>query len=652
MTAVLAAARALHLMALAGCLGAGTFLVLVARPALAGHARRDDRRGEALEDALLHASAWALALALATALAGLGAQATLLTGSLSWSVVERLVFRTQAGQLTLVRIAVMVVLGMIVLVARAPRAPSRRFAARLALIVLGGAALILLAGAGHAAATEPRWRAIHLVADALHLASTGVWLGGLPALALLLARPDRELRGEDPVLADATRRFSRVALVSVVVLVLTGAVNTWILVGDLPSLIGTPYGRWLMLKLALLGGVLSVAAVNLLRVAPAMAQRRAGGAALVKSLRRNVGLELVGGCLIVIVVGVLGTTPPARHTEPWWPLPVRFSWDAMKDVPGVRTIVTASAIMGILAASMLIHAAVSPRHRRWMIGLAIPVVLAAAVMPIPALSVDAYPTTFVRTPVAYTTSSISRGAHLFQAQCAVCHGAGGEGDGPAARALPRRPADLTAPHTAAHTAGDMYWWLTHGIKGTPMPAFEAQLSPRDRWDVINFMRALSAGEAARELAPVPDVPPSVVAPDFVFEGPDGRSETLKEQRGRAIVLLVLFDRSLSSLRLGELDAVTARLAGLGARVVAVPVDDAVGRGDVAEAYGLFRWTLAPKRPRPLTHVEFLIDRQGYLRARSLPEDDARWSDPERLVEDIQWLAKEPPRAAAPDDHVH
>lgn len=36
-----------------------------------------------------------------------------------------------------------------------------------------------------------------------------------------------------------------------------------------------------------------------------------------------------------------------------------------------------------------------------------------------------------------------RGPELFKAHCAVCHGAGGKGDGPMASALKTRPADLT-----------------------------------------------------------------------------------------------------------------------------------------------------------------------------------------------------------------
>jgi copper transport protein len=108
-----------------------------------------------------------------------------------------------------------------------------------------------------------------------------------------------------------------------------------------------------------------------------------------------------------------------------------------------------------------------------------------------AISIDAYPTTYVRPAVAATPESIQRGRELFAANCAVCHGAAGRGDGPAAASLMQRPADLATSHTAEHTPGDIYWWLTHGL-GLAMPAFGGQLSSQERWHLVNFVRTLSA----------------------------------------------------------------------------------------------------------------------------------------------------------------
>ncbi len=49
-----------------------------------------------------------------------------------------------------------------------------------------------------------------------------------------------------------------------------------------------------------------------------------------------------------------------------------------------------------------------------------------------------------------------------------------------------------------------------------MPGYGASLSEEERWDLINFMRALSSGERARNLAPVIEDKPWLVAPDFTY----------------------------------------------------------------------------------------------------------------------------------------
>ena len=90
-----------------------------------------------------------------------------------------------------------------------------------------------------------------------------------------------------------------------------------------------------------------------------------------------------------------------------------------------------------------------------------------------------------------------------------------------------KPADLTAPHANAHTAGDLFWWLSHGVKNTSMPGFEQSLGEEERWDLINFMRALSSGDRARILAPVIENEPWLVAPDFTYVTNAGEAKTLE-----------------------------------------------------------------------------------------------------------------------------
>ena len=298
--------------------------------------------------------------------------------------------------------------------------------------------------------------------------------------------------------------------------------------------------------------------------------------------------------------------------------------------------------------------------RSWrviLVGLGGLAVVAGLWVALPPMTVDAYPTTFRRSSVPYHVVSVASGAALFRTHCATCHGAGGRGDGPGGAGLPRPPADLTAPHTAQHTAGDMFWWLTHGIPAGGMPAFDAVLSEEERWDLINFIRTLAAGEQARQMtALVPPGRPWLVAPDFAIVVGPGPPRSLKDLRDRWMALLVLFTLPESRARLVQLAEAYNTLQALGTEIVAVPQGDGSDiirrlggrpphplpgdhrrRGRHRATYALLARGLGPApRGAPPLHAEFLIDRQGYIRARWLPgrararagtASDARRADP-------------------------
>ena len=91
-------------------------------------------------------------------------------------------------------------------------------------------------------------------------------------------------------------------------------------------------------------------------------------------------------------------------------------------------------------------------------------------------------------PVERSAESVERGATLFAANCASCHGDTGAGDGPLADSLPAPPANFTV-HVPFHPDGVLYAWITDGIRGTGMPAWSPQLSDQERWDLVNFLRA-------------------------------------------------------------------------------------------------------------------------------------------------------------------
>jgi mono/diheme cytochrome c family protein len=99
---------------------------------------------------------------------------------------------------------------------------------------------------------------------------------------------------------------------------------------------------------------------------------------------------------------------------------------------------------------------------------------------------DLTPTAALANPIPPTRASLERGRQLYVENCLPCHGEQGRGDGPAGRVLRPRPADLRQ-HTTQHTEGQLYWWISKGIPGTAMPAWEDRLSEEDRWNVLNFI---------------------------------------------------------------------------------------------------------------------------------------------------------------------
>ncbi len=95
---------------------------------------------------------------------------------------------------------------------------------------------------------------------------------------------------------------------------------------------------------------------------------------------------------------------------------------------------------------------------------------------------------------------LARGARIYSATCAGCHGADGHGDGPAAALLRPRPVDFTDRTRAAERSVlSLYQAVTHGVPGTAMPGFP-QLGTADSWAVAFYAGSLayapyvSAGE--------------------------------------------------------------------------------------------------------------------------------------------------------------
>ncbi len=175
-------------------------------------------------------------------------------------------------------------------------------------LTINGCLLGSLAWAGHGQESSP-W---HLFADVLHLIGAGFWPAGLLPLFLLL-RKSRQLANQPNWLSMATlaNRFSTISLATVSLLVVTGFVNSWFLVGSFSNLLSQPYGYWLLAKIIFFCVALGIAAVNLLRLKPRLLAE--SPSATVAQLQMNVRFELFLGLAIVVIVAVLGILPPAIH---------------------------------------------------------------------------------------------------------------------------------------------------------------------------------------------------------------------------------------------------------------------------------------------------------------------------------------------------
>jgi putative copper resistance protein D len=302
--------RGVHFAASAMVAGVLTFRCAVAKPAL-----RPSAEGYASVQAQLVKFVWAgLAVAVATGIvwlaletmtfAGIGFGEAMRSGALLIVVDE-----TQFGLVSEIRGGLAVLLAACLALDRFAFARWLGLAAGLA---LAGT----IAWTGHAGATLGALGNLHLAADGLHLLAAAAWVGGLVGLAILFTVGRRRPAYEwGPLEYDAIGRFSILGMVCVAVLIVSGAVNTWILVSSVHALLVTDYGWLLLLKIAAFVVMVGFAAVNRFSLTPRLAAGSKSGAepGALSALNRNTLIEIALGIAIFAIVGVLGTLHPAIH---------------------------------------------------------------------------------------------------------------------------------------------------------------------------------------------------------------------------------------------------------------------------------------------------------------------------------------------------
>jgi copper transport protein len=434
----------------------------------------------------------------------------------------------RTGQMFALRLELLVALSLVV--SRLPPAGAGR--ARLWGVTagLGMGVLLTFSLQSHGAALGS---VLAIALDWLHLVAMAAWLGGLLPLVLLVGRTRRT---RDIPLATIVPRFSALAIASVASLALSGLYSAFVHVRSWEALTSTSYGWAVIAKLGLFAILLCLGAVNLLVLSPRLSR---AGRSIAPWLGRSVRVEMGVGALVLVAAALLtGVSPAAEALQAqqrqgvlrtadigavklaFRVAPAQVGYDEfgidIRDArPGAANVepqvllrlTTLDADRGTtqvearpgdggrytvrgsyFSTAGLWRVEVILRRSgfddvRQAFDLPIGVQTATA-----AVADEGGPVN----PIPVSPASLAQGQATYEAQCVPCHGPTGKGDGPLALTLNPRPADLTQ-HTApgVHSDGKLYDWISHGIPGSAMPAFQTILSDDERWNVINYIRTLA-----------------------------------------------------------------------------------------------------------------------------------------------------------------
>lgn len=271
-------ARGLQDAATLAAFGAALFRAAIAAPELAQVALARLER-VALAAALVFTAAWLL---LETSSIAGAADPIGIAQALPVVVLD-----THFGRLCVARLALL--LGAALLRGAWPRT------------VVLGLAICAMPLMGHAGATPGPEGAMLVASESLHLLAAGAWLGGLPPLLVLTWRlPAAQA-------AAVARAFTPLGIACVLLLGGTGVVQGASLIGGMPELFGTAYGRVALVKLGGFLVLLGLALAN--RLAFATPTRTV-------TLRRSIAVEAVLGLGVVLAAGLLASLEPGMDQAP------------------------------------------------------------------------------------------------------------------------------------------------------------------------------------------------------------------------------------------------------------------------------------------------------------------------------------------------
>jgi copper transport protein len=161
-------------------------------------------------------------------------------------------------------------------------------------LILGAACLIVSGAIGHPAGIEPLWT---VPSKAIHLLSGSAWLGGLLWLLTGARREDVDFPAE-------ARRVSRIALISVALVLLSGIIQIRFFLQQPSDLIHSDYGRLVSLKIIGLLVLIGLGAFNRYLVLPAI-DDSAARPALSRTVRQEIAIMVA----LIVIGGFLAYVP-------------------------------------------------------------------------------------------------------------------------------------------------------------------------------------------------------------------------------------------------------------------------------------------------------------------------------------------------------
>ena len=204
---------------------------------------------------------------------------------------------TQYGKMQLARLVLLGIIGALIAVIQFRGTWWWKIGAWASLVGI----TLTLSSSGHPVATNPVALSVGL--DMLHMLAVSLWVG--PLLIIVYDR-NMWLANDESTSKPSLRWFSRTAGFAVPVIVVTGLIQSWLMMDGFGQILESRYGRTLIVKACLVIVLIALGGVS--RVA--MQQKSSG------SLRQSMGIEVLFAIIILTITSALVAMPQKGTIEP------------------------------------------------------------------------------------------------------------------------------------------------------------------------------------------------------------------------------------------------------------------------------------------------------------------------------------------------